>query len=118
MIDHIDASWRTKLNRDMGYPFTGKDMSDLRYFSGKFQTWMVAALWDEYLDAADTYTLKHACDVYTFTRNLPRLMDSRTYKAKARLYETKWAPPLPPEITDLFSAIKTGLPKDDKSKKF
>lgn len=106
MIDLISETWRKKRGADEGYPFTGKDMADLRYFATKFQTWGVAALWLEYLEKADDYIKKAGCNVFTFTRCLPWLMDSKTYKIKAREFEAKWAPPLPSEIKDLFSGFK------------
>lgn len=107
MIDHISGTWQKKRLADFGYPFTGKDMADLRYFASKFQTWAMAALWDEYLENADDWTLKHGCDIFTFTRALPRLMDSPAYKGRAAAYEKQWAPPLPKEISDLFAGFKT-----------
>ena len=105
MIDHISETWQKKRLADFGYPFTGKDFADLRYFASRFQTWTLAALWDEYLEGANEYVDKHACDIFTFTRSLPRLMDSRSYKSRAAGYEKRWAPPLPSEIVDLFSGF-------------
>lgn len=112
MIDLISETWQKKRQSDFGYPFTGKDMADLRYFASKFQTWTVAALWEEYLEGANDYVSARACDIFTFTRSLPRLMDSRTYKSRAAGYEKKWAPPLPKEITDLFDLM--GVKKEEE----
>ena len=90
---------------DLGYPFTGKDMADLRHFSGIFQEWGIMALWDEYLNLPDDkgFNKKHGWTVFQFTRQLPRIMDVKGWKDKAREYELKMAGPYPKEIVDLFN---------------
>lgn len=107
MIGIVSDTWQAKRGTDTGYPFTGKDMADLRYFAGKFQTWGLAALWVEYITQENDYLKARGFDVFTFTRSLPALMDSKTWKQKAREFEAKWCPLSQiDELFDLSSLTK------------
>lgn len=105
LIEHIDSTWRKKKGSDFGYPFTGKDMADLRHLCVSFQEWGLMALWDEYLNLPDEkgFFKKTGWSVFQFTRQLPSLTDSKFWKAAARKYEDKLVGPMPKEIFDLFT---------------
>ncbi len=105
MLEHIDSTWRKKKKSDFGYPFTGKDMADLRHFCATFQEWGVMALWDEFLALPDEkgFNKKTGWTVFQFTRQLPSLTDSKFWKVAANKYEKELVGPLPKEIVDLFT---------------
>jgi len=86
---------------DYGYPFTGKDFKDLAHYARVYMIWGMMALWDMYLEQADEYTLKRGLDVYTFTRQLPRLLD-QNWKNLARQYEDALLPDIAPEVLTLI----------------
>ena len=114
MIEHIDSTWRKKKKSEFGYPFTGKDMADLRHFCATFEEWGLMALWDEYLDDANDeegFNKKTGWTVFHFTRQLPRLLDGRTWKSRATKYERQLIGPVPEEIADLFSLAMTNAVK-------
>lgn len=114
LIDHINETWRIKKKSDHGYPFTGKDFKDLGHYARFYQVWGMMSLWDLYLETADDYTLKRGLDIYTFTRQLPRLLDMG-WKPMANRYADAIQPDLPPEFADLLKAKNPK--KDDEQKR-
>lgn len=113
MISHIDTTWRKArkaLPDDPGYPFTGKDMADLRKFAanGYYGPWGLMALWDVYLAEADDYVKKAGYAINTFLRSMPRLLDRDQWKSKRTHYMEKHAPPMAAktqQAVDLFSNL-------------
>jgi len=101
LVDHVNETWKVKRRVDYGYPFTGKDFKDLAHYARVYMIWGMMALWDMYLEQADEYTLKRGLDVYTFTRQLPRLLD-QNWKNLARQYEDALLPDIAPEVLTLI----------------
>ena len=104
MIEHIDSTWKKKKRADFGYPFTGKDMADLRHFSASFKEWGIMALWDSYIEQDNEFNAKTGWTVFQFTRQLPFLVDVKGWKDRARKYEMDLAGPYPEEVMGLFDA--------------
>lgn len=115
LIEHIDSTWKKKKRSEFGYPFTGKDMADLRHFSGPFKEWGIMALWDEYLERPDEFNAKTGFSVFQFTRQLPFLVDVPHWKAKAAKYEMKLNGAYPENVLSLFDMTKFGRRQSDKS---
>lgn len=102
LIEHIDSTWRKRKGVDMGYPFTGKDMADLRHFCSPFKEWGLMALWDQYMAQDNEFNRKTGWSVFHFTRQLPFLVDAPEWKSAAHRYEMSLAGPYPENLMDLF----------------
>lgn len=110
MKEHVNQTWKKKKNSSFNYPFTGKDLADLKHFSKQFQPWGVMALWDIYLEKANDWVIKNGISIFTFTRSLPWLVDDRSFKSRSREYEKALCPPLDPKIKNLTLFIQTNKP--------
>jgi integrase len=106
LIRHISDSWARKMNKPhiQEYPFVGKDFADLAHFARIYQPCGLMALWDAYLERATDWNRKDGYTVFTFTRSLPRLVDS-DYKISAEIYRKKICPPELPAVAELFQTM-------------
>lgn len=104
LIDHIDETW-FKL-KGFHYPFTGKDFSILKKFSGSFQDWGMAALWNSFLRSENEWVKKSGYSLDAFFRCLPWLVDT-DWKAEARAFESKWVEVKPDDVLELFKVADT-----------
>lgn len=102
MIDHIDSTWKKKKGSELGYPFTGKDLKDLKSFTRTFQEWGIMALWDVYLNRENEFNRKTGYSLFQFLRQLPSLVDDRGWKAHAKVYEKQLGATLPEKLLTLF----------------
>lgn len=113
MIDHIDTTWRsTRVDPEYGYPFTGKDMADLRHLVRTFETYGIMSLWDIYLATADDYVKKHAYSIYNFTRAMPKLME-KVWKPGREAYRLKHEPKEAADTRSKLTDMLGGLFKNN-----
>lgn len=115
LVEHVNETWKQKRQVDYGYPFTGKDFKDLGHCARLYMVWGVMSLWDLYLEQADDYVKKRGFDIYTFTRQLPRLLD-QNWKPLARQYEEVLLPDIPPEVVALLKPVTIDKPTIPKFK--
>lgn len=111
MVDHINDTWKAKKGNahtsepEYNYPFTGRDFKALKHWSGMYLETGIMALWDEYLERADEWTLKAGLSIQEFERQLPRLVDDYKWKTRREKYQIKFPDDIPHEIDELFAVI-------------
>lgn len=86
MIDHISGEWSKKRNAP-AYPWSGREFRALRGLSVNYRPWGIMALFDEYLRRENPYAKINGFSVQEFIRELPSLVDSPSWKVRAKEYE-------------------------------
>jgi hypothetical protein len=87
LIDHINDTW--KLKKGFGYPFTGRDMRDLKGMERIFGIHGTMALWDVYIAIDAPFVKKGGWNIGFFCRSIPWLTDDKGWKFEALKYEEK-----------------------------
>lgn len=104
LIDHIHNRWKAK--KGFGYPFRGRDFKELKSATSAFAEWQLMALYDVFIENTGEWVVKSGYSVQAFISCLPWLVDDKYWKIRARSYEEKLCPPLPPEILEAMKSIK------------
>jgi hypothetical protein len=102
LIDHIHSTWKKK--KGFGYPFRGRDFKELKTATRNFQEWQLMALWDVFMESNDEWVSKTGYSVGAFLGSLVWLIDNKSWKQRAKIYQDRIAP-LPIEISRIIKQL-------------
>jgi len=88
MIDYMNDTWKVKKNAP-AYPWSGREFRSLRGLARNYGVGGIMSLWEEYLRRENPYARMNGYSIPEFIRELPSLVDSPSWKVKARENEQK-----------------------------